>query len=119
MTTTITTTDLDKFKPRLLDPVEYDAMRTALDALRKEAEKTGPEKLQEIVGTVKASEGVPLSNHAPPPPIYRSYADHWACRDCNNRGDKWYMQDHCCSRSKVPKNDWLRKIKGHRKAKIG
>jgi predicted small metal-binding protein len=29
--------------------------------------------------------------------IYRvGHSDTWACKNCNQRGDKWFMQNHCC-----------------------
>jgi hypothetical protein len=24
------------------------------------------------------------------------HSDTWACNNCNQRGDKWFMQEHCC-----------------------
>jgi hypothetical protein len=30
--------------------------------------------------------------------IYRlGHSDTWACEDCKQKGDKWFMQQHLCS----------------------
>jgi hypothetical protein len=32
-----------------------------------------------------------------PPPIYRlGHSDTWACHDCKQRGDRWFMEKHLC-----------------------
>jgi hypothetical protein len=35
-----------------------------------------------------------------PDSIYRAYADTWKCRNCNTKGDKWFMQVHDCKAEK-------------------
>ena len=101
--------DPAKLKPRRLDPDEYDAMHTALDSIRKQVEQLSPENVGQLVGAInltpatEASKEVQLAKTNPsPPPIYRTRpdGDYWACHDCKDRGDKWYMQDHHCSHSK-------------------
>jgi hypothetical protein len=108
--------DPEKLKPRRLDPNEYDMMHTALTTINNWTEKVGSDKLRQIIGAVniimttgtEKSSGSQLIDFAPefrvkpvevPPSLYRALADHWACYECNDRGDKWYMQFHHCSKS--------------------
>jgi hypothetical protein len=93
-----------KLQPKQLSSDECEQIRTALDTLRKYAEKMSPKKLKEIIGAVEVSKKEELPVTSPsPPPIYRKqpHGDTWGCRDCNDRGDKWYMQDHLCRRFKM------------------
>jgi hypothetical protein len=110
----------EKLKPRRLTPDEYDEMHTALTALYKWAEKVGPDKVREIIGAIDVApenQETVLENTTRPP-IYRTLpnGDTWKCHDCKDRGDKWYMQEHRCSRSKVQKLSWFRIKRGQRKA---
>lgn len=102
--------DPKKFKPRRLEPDEYDIMAMALQTVRKWAEKVGPEKVQELIGAIEIKkEEIDPTKPKPKPPIFRSSADRWACEDCNARGDKWYLQDHICSGSKKKKREGKKK----------
>jgi hypothetical protein len=80
-----------------------------------------PEKLQELVGAINlvpAGKDVSIAETTLPPPIYRTQTggDRWVCHDCKDRGDKWYMQNHRCSRLKIEELAWLRIKQGQKKA---
>lgn len=113
--------DPEKLKPRRLDQDEYDEMHTALDSIRKTVEMMEPEKLKEIIGAVDVVSGeeqghLIVTATSTPPSIYRSHADIWKCHDCKDRGDKWYMQDHRCNKSKSKELASLKSLQGQRKA---
>jgi hypothetical protein len=36
------------------------------------------------------------SSNIIPESVYRAYADTWVCHNCNQKGDKWFMQKHLC-----------------------
>ena len=114
--------DPEKLKPKRLTPDEYDEMHTALTSINKMIGSLNPQQINGLIGAVEISVPNkdlfgPNSGKALTPPIYRTYSggDRWACHDCKDRGDKWYMQDHACSRSKVVKLAWLRVKQGQRK----
>ena len=117
--------DPEKLKPnsRRFTPDEYDEMHTALTSIRKMIGELEPHKISELVGAIEVSVpnkdlfGPNSGGKALTPLIYRTQpnGDRWACEDCKDRGDKWYMQDHACSRSKVVKLAWIRVKQGQRK----
>jgi hypothetical protein len=107
----------EKLKPRRLDPDEYDMSHTALMTINKWAQKMGSLRLLQIVGAVDVETIEDCQPVFDKPRIYREYVVHWACHDCNDRGDKWYMQDHHCYRSKVKELAWRKTLQDQRRGK--
>jgi hypothetical protein len=116
--------DPPKLKPIRLGAAEYDILHTALTELQRWARKSGPDKVREVIGAVELSTATAATEEINEPlptrpsllRIYRDYTDHWACRHCKAKGDKWYMVSHHCSGSKVKKMSWFRIKQGQRKA---
>lgn len=54
------------------------------------------ETLQEMNEPIPGNAASPASPASPKPNIYRRYADHWSCYDCDAKGDRYYLEKHQC-----------------------